>query len=521
MVSSQLWARKLTINDEDLDGLINRLLEGETPLSTEALALEAISAKLVAEAQALQERYQGAKVYDPAQQYALGDRLVLPALDFATAEVVGLREGDNPEYGPFNVIQVRLDDSDIQREFAAELTTPHVLNAEDDGAVLLPGANEFDAAQVLAENREQMLGLLEQRLAENDTLASVARQWFPRDLVLEVNEGYLNLAEAVLDINGGGPLTTEEVIEQIGGLGNAPIPLQVFSLNYALKDDKRFDEVGPTGEVLWYLVRLQPEEVRRVPPVLRYTPIAYDRSVLTPEMLALERDLGDELSGLEPVTGLETATFTLIYPHRRTGTMPLNARTRAFFPDAQRADRICVDLIDGQDEEVYQGWVLPHEGYVFGLGKFYAKHKMPIGGYVTIKAGEHPGEIIIDYGAYNPRTEYIPLMSVQNGDKPAFENNKRAIGADYDDLMIIGIESLGQLDELVTTLKTETRSLSSLMKLLLPILGRLTPQGTVHFKTLYSAINLLRRTPPGPMLAMLNANPDFENLGDHYWTLSE
>jgi hypothetical protein len=30
----------------------------------------------------------------------------------------------------------------------------------------------------------------------------------------------------------------------------------------------------------------------------------------------------------------------------------------------------------------------------------------------------------------------------------------------------------------------------------------------------------MRRSAPGPIFATLSANPDFEDVGDHYWTLS-
>jgi hypothetical protein len=52
---------------------------------------------------------------------------------------------------------------------------------------------------------------------------------------------------------------------------------------------------------------------------------------------------------------------------------------------------------------------------------------------------------------------------------------------------------------------------------LFPELAKLTPQQTVHAKTLYSAINMLKRLPPGPVFAELVRNPAFQSVGDHYW----
>jgi hypothetical protein len=45
----------------------------------------------------------------------------------------------------------------------------------------------------------------------------------------------------------------------------------------------------------------------------------------------------------------------------------------------------------------------------------------------------------------------------------------------------------------------------------------MNPQNTVHAKTLYSAINMLRRVPPGPLFAELVRYPAFQPVGDHYW----
>jgi hypothetical protein len=70
----------------------------------------------------------------------------------------------------------------------------------------------------------------------------------------------------------------------------------MFSLDLALQEDLRFDEVGPAGEVLWHLHRLEPPEVLEAPVYLRYKEIEHDRDLLTDDMLDLERELDDELS---------------------------------------------------------------------------------------------------------------------------------------------------------------------------------------------------------------------------------
>lgn len=60
-------------------------------------------------------------------------------------------------------------------------------------------------------------------------------------------------------------------------------------------------------------------------------------------------------------------------------------------------------------------------------------------------------------------------------------------------------------------------SVATLLGEVFPSLAGLTPQNTVHAKTLYSAVNMLRRVPPGPIFAELMRNPAFKPVGDHYW----
>jgi hypothetical protein len=176
-------------------------------------------------------------------------------------------------------------------------------------------------------------------------------------------------------------------------------------------------------------------------------------------------------------------------------------------------------LIDGQDGEEYPAWVVRKERYVYGLAKFYRKHKLPIGAYVTIRKSDQSGKVAVDFKSHRPRTEWIRLI-VPKGDTLTFENQKRAIGAEYDELMILGADDLGAVDAVVQTVQQQRKNLVAIMRNLIPALGTLTPQGTVHSKTLYSAVNVLRRCPPGAIFAVLAANPDFQNVGGEFWKLS-
>lgn len=513
---SHHWARDFVVTDDDVEYLTGLLLERETPLSIDELAHALIEQRLQAEKAALQERYKDVHLYNPSDSYQIGQTVMFPTLDFATAQVISLRPGINPDYGEFNVIGVKFDD-DTTREFAADLTTYHVLS-EGETSDNLPGLPGLDADQILLENRSLIVEKLTDKLYETGDLVSVAGKWFSRGLMPEVNEGYLNLAEAVLDIASGGPLHTEDIVQQIGGLGNIPMELQLFAMNDALNQDARFDEVGPLNNVLWYLKRVEPPEVQTTPEILRYHSVDYDPEILSPDQVALETEIDDEWSPAQSERELEDqVVLTLVFPHRRAGTLPLNAAMRNIFPTARRTQRIAVTLVDGQDGEEYPGWVVRQDRYVFGMAKMYQKHKLPVGTLLVVRRQPDSDKIMVDFHAHRPRTEWVRLVTGKNG-QIAFEDQKRGIGAEYDDLMILGTDDLAEVDKLVTTYRRS--SLSSILRTLIAELSRNSPQGTVHAKTLYSAVNVLRRCPPGPIFATLDTDPDFEHVGNHYWRLS-
>lgn len=517
MTPGQSWARSFIVTDDDLDFITSLLLDRETPLTTQSLTSALVEHRLQLDAERIAEQYRGVRVFDPAEAYAEGQRVLFPALDQAVGVVEAIRPGNNAAYGEYKVMRVELGGT--AREFAVEYSD-HPLSHTDGMTSPLPGGNPFTAEELLAEAGPALQTQLEKALREQPDLVSMAGYWFPRDLVLDVNEGHLNLAEAVLDINSSGPLETSDVIEQIGGLGSAPSELQVFSMNDALSRDDRFDEVGPAGKVFWFLRRLEPPEVLSTPAQLRYTPVSYERDLLTPEMLALEIEVGDEWSDLEPDAD-ESAevSITLIYPHRRAGTLPLNSNMQRVFPTARRTPRIAVTLIDGQDGEEYPGWVVRQDRYVYGLATFYRKHRLPVGATVLVRPGDRPGAYVVDFPAHRPRTEYLPIITPRDG-RISFDYEKRAIGAQYDDQMILGADDVAAVDSLFQAAQQSRRPLPAIVSQLMNEISRSTPQGTVHAKTLYSAVNVLRRTPPGPVLAALADSLDFEHMGDNHWRIS-
>ncbi|TFG47888.1 MAG: hypothetical protein E4H33_05120, partial [Anaerolineales bacterium] len=276
---------------EDVSFLYDYLLENETPLTSEELMPILVEQRINREKVRLEKkRLDGNDIYFPKAHYKVGSKLVFPAFAWQKGEVVGHREGENPADGQFKVIQVAFENGD-KREFAAGIED-HILNIPPEAAQ----ADSLNSEAVTGDYRDVLIEQIEIGLVDNKDFIQIAGRWFLRALLVDVNAGHLNLAEAILDMNEGGPLATADLIKEIDLPGDVHPNLIEFSLDHALQEDPRFDEVGPAGIVAWYLKALEPENVQETPLYLRYIPIEYDPETLTREMVALEDSLDDELT---------------------------------------------------------------------------------------------------------------------------------------------------------------------------------------------------------------------------------
>ncbi len=525
MLPARHWAYSFSIGADDIESITNLLLERETPLSSVELATDIIKAREDHKRQEFAQLYLDAKVYRPCERYEPGERLTFSQLNYATARVVKLREGKSTDLRALTIAAVEFEDSNGRpesrlAEYVIDYDQEHPLNDADANRHPSQLTGDYTVDDILNDDDTDIVEQVDDALERNADLVRLAGTWFVRELMLDVDIGHLHLAEAVLDINEGGPLRPEAILEQIGGLGSAPLPLQVFSLNYYMNQDERFDEVGPAGRVLWHLTSQLPRLVREVPTILEYQPIAYDRALLSREMKQLEYDLDDEHSPVTSPRPEEEVSLTLIYPHRRVGTLPINSETKYVFP-AAKTPRIAITIVDALDKKEYPCWVVHEFKYVVGLAPIFQKHHLPVGAYVYLTPTADRSRIEIEFDTYRPRTEWIPVVERSDRDLLRCTTAKRAIGADYDEMIIVGVTNLPDVDQLGKDLHAKGASLAQLLVHLVRELSKENPQGTVHAKILYSTLNILRRCPPGPMFAALANVPEFEDVGGNYWKLSE
>ncbi len=509
---------EFSLQKEDTEFLYNHLLELETPLTSLELITALVDERIRRQKINLeQQRMSGGDLYQPKGSFEINQKIIFPNTGWRRGEVLDVRPGHNPDLKEFQVIRVGFEDGS-QKEFAAGLES-HKLN---EPPKVVEDFNFLNRETVIDSFEDDLVAALEDDLETDPDFVRIAGRWFPRALLMDINIGHLNLAEAVLDMGGGGPLPTSALLEQLDLPSHANPKLIEFSMDLALQEDTRFDEVGPAGDVLWYLRRLEPPEVLAPPVYLRYAGIDYDRSFLTPEMLSLEQQLDDELS---PVHGkfkhLDDAEIRLIFPHWRAGTLPLSSHVRHLFPTAYEAPRIRFSLVDGDSGERFPGWVVQDKRYVFGLRDWYASRGVMPGSIIHLRKGKQAGEVIIQTESHRSNREWIRTVLVGSDNAIVFAMLKQIVSAPFDERMAIAIPDKDALDQVWSRLSKEQPPFEHGVVNAVRELAKLNPQSHVHASELYAAINITRRCPPGPILALLASRPWFTHVGDLHFRLND
>jgi hypothetical protein len=508
------WGSAFRFTDDDREFLLNLFIEDEMPRDIDALALALMQYRTQREEATLRKMQQAqGTLYQPKRAFQVGEQIIFPMLDFAAGRITAIRAGDNPELGGFKVIQVDMNGQG-QREFAAELNTDHRLNADD--SILSPLENLLTPDELYARYGNSLKDNLEKTLATGPDFVRLSGLWFPRAIIVEVNEGHLNLAEAILDMNGGGPLPTDTLLRDVGLPKEINHSLQTFSLNYTLQQDDRFDEVGPAGEVLWFLHRLEPAQVISLPHRLAYAAQPFDRARIPADLLKIEQFIDDELSDTTaPADLTDEVAFTLTFPHRSSGTLPLTPRIAKLFPSG-RTHRIRFMFEDAHTGTRWPGWVVREHRYAYGLETWYSANDVPAGAYITLRRGSEPGLVIVELQGQRQRREWVRVAAIKDN-RLTFEMLRRPIPSNYDDQMIIVVEDIAGADKLFNQIQEHATPTVDLIEQLLPDLAKLSPQGNVHAKILYAAINVIQRIPPGPLFAALIHQTAFRSVGDGYW----
>lgn len=504
----EYW-QSFSLSTTDVEFLRTLLLDAERPMTTAEMARHLVTERIRREESELRADLTRGTIYQPQKHFAVGDRILFPQLDYRLGEVIDLRAGENPEYGEFEVITVDFGPGKRQRCFAAGLTAPHKLNA--DAPDILKADAAFSPEAVMKGAARNLPAQLAEALRTDAGFMSFEGRWLPRDLLTEVHVGHLNIVEAIIEMNASAldTVTLQKELDLPKEIGEE---ISAFSLQAALAADDRFDQVGASNERRWYLRRLEPPEALATPELLRYTPDQHKTITLPPDLAQLAFQLDDEWSdGIEETAerrAAQTTTVTLTFPHAVSGTLPLSRRTRPLFPTGH-GERTMVTLVDGRWGNQFAGWVNHAGRYVAGLQGWMDKHKLPAGAYITLeRRGDN--EVVVDFRPKRMRREWMRWAQIGEEGRADIQLRKQEIACEYDEQMVIGAE---KGDE-VTRLRSlyDAAPLADLVFEVFTDLAGLS--GSVNAKTVYSAVNVIRRVTPEPVFAALAGDERLERLPD-------
>lgn len=516
------WRDDFSVTDQDVEDLGLSLKEAERPMGISELGRSLVVSRSQREQNLIRRQLAQGTVYRPDAAFTVDERLVFPHLQFALGSVVGQRDGHNPEYGEFKVVSVQFDDAKPgkTRSFAAELRIPHKLASSQGVPGDAPGALSID--DLCARYGRLVAGKLESRLQSSGFVA-FRGQWLSRAMLADLHVGHLNIAEAAIDVKGQ-PLRAEELLAELDLPDEIPQAIKEFSVNYALSQDERFDDVGDDRRILWSLARWEPDELFSVPARLRYEPATYDRTKLDVAHLQIEREIDDEASLLvAPPTAASARSVTLLltYPHWRMGTLPLTARTRVMFPGGKPEQHTRIAFVDRASRSEFPGWVVHAHQFVHGLQEWYKASGIPVGAYVRLERTEDPYRVMIDVIPRRMQREWFRMAFRNENGELGFQMQKRPVSCEYDPLCVMDEADRSALDELWAQEEQRQRSLEEVVSSVFLELARTSPNGLVHSKTVYTAANVLKRCPPGPVFTTLLRLPQFATTSDGYWVFQE
>jgi hypothetical protein len=240
--------------------------------------------------------------------------------------------------------------------------------------------------------------------------------------------------------------------------------------------------------------------------------------------LQVEREIDVEASQvIAPPTAADARALTLLlsYPHWRCGTLPLTARTRALFPKGNPGQLTGITFVDGRNNSEFAGWVVHDHGYVAGLGDWYASNDILAGSYVRLERTDDPHRVAVDVIPRRMQREWVRVVSRDARGELAFEMQKRPVACEYDEFCVMDESDRETVDKLWATEQTRDRSLDQIVTAVYLELAKLNPGLSVHAKTLYAGVNVIKRCPPGLLFATLFAIPRLVTSGDGYWMLEE
>ncbi len=512
------WRDEFQITPDDLDVVSGVILDAGEPVSLGALATAVISRRLDNERTSVASQAASGDLYQPKNTYDVGQTLVFSALDHTTAEVIGVREGQNPKYGAFQVIRVAFEDGS-EREYAAACDIPHPLNRPAE-ELMLGGDPDLSDAEVIAAYDAYVGSGLLAVLDTSEDYVRFSDRWFLKELLPEINVGHMNLAEAAIYLSAR-PMSSEEILNQVSLDVAASEEALLFAMNRALANDDRFDNVGAPEDPLWYLLSLEPSAIKDPPTILENGIRATGGEYVGLTQLEMIEDIGDELDEIPSgeSTSPDRFDFELTFPYLYTGTMPactallesLAAPDALYFP---------VEIMDASKHETFQAWVVPGKRYICGLDDWYDAVNARVGARIQVRRTDDDAPITLSVTREKERrNEWVRTVQLEDDDfglqlRPPHQQQR---AAETDVNMVVDVPEADALAAYMTRDEMRELSIGQLVRAAFHHLAGLTGSGYAHAKSVYAVANTIRRTGAAPVFSELTTQACFDPIGQGLW----
>ena len=515
--TDSFWRDEYEVSEADLDLITNQILEAGRPQKIEALTSSIVLRRYQREKEAASLHASSGDVYQPKGHFEPGQRLLFTALDFSSGRVQTIRSGYNPKYGTFNVIRVSFEAGTPEGEFVSDFPYVHPLNRPLEELFGKSDDTLSEADLVKAVSKFIVLKL-ENALAQNGDFVTFDGMWFLRELLPDMHVGFLNLSEALID-QGHHPLAAREILADLDLQITAPIEAQLFALNLAIGRDERFDNVSLNDDPVWFLRALEPQAAFKRPALLVPAFTAAGGEFIGSTLLEFVEQVGDELDNLPdmaPTSG--DIHLELTFPHLYAGTLPAGAQFLQTVPGSQ-TDHLPITLIDSRTGHRIDAWLRPADGYICGLNEWYKKVGMCVGAMITLAVAPEPLAWTINISPIRgKKSEWISSATVSEG-VLTLKLQKVALDIKAERNIVIDVPGREAIAGLMGEAEAAGTPLATIVFHVFDELAKQTSSRVVHAKSIYSAVNLVRRSGAVPVFAELTRRACFDPVGGGMWAL--
>jgi len=156
-----------------------------------------------------------------------------------------------------------------------------------------------------------------------------------------------------------------------------------------------------------------------------------------------------------------------------------------------------------------------------GLAAFYQKYGLMPGSLVSLAKGKKPGQAIVTARVRRPTRDWVRTVLVGSDGGIVFAMLKQNLTSEFNERMVIAVPDKEGVDEACLQVAKQHLPFEKLVDDMMNELVKMNVQGHVHAQALYSALNIIRRCPPGPLLAFLTGSSKYKHVGDLHYRLAE